>query len=165
MEEKTNVMRILEQKKIAYQPHSYVTTDAVSGTEVAAVLGQDPKRVFKTLVTVAKSGNHYVFVIPVEKELDLKKAAKAVGEKSIDMVKSKELLGLTGYIHGGCSPIGMKKFFKTTIDSTAENCETFCVSAGKIGYQVELSPKDLAKVIRYQMADLTVDHGENEEQA
>lgn len=99
---KLNVMRILEQKKIAYQPHSYVTTDAVSGTEVAAVLGQDPKRVFKTLVTVAKSGNHYVFVIPVEKELDLKKAAKAVGEKSIDMVKSKELLGLTGYIHGGC---------------------------------------------------------------
>ena len=160
MEEKTNVMRILEQKKIAYQPHSYVTTDAVSGTEVAAVLGQDPKRVFKTLVTVAKSGNHYVFVIPVEKELDLKKAAKAVGEKSIDMVKSKELLGLTGYIHGGCSPIGMKKFFKTTIDSTAENCETFCISAGKIGYQVELSPRDLAKVIRYQMADLTVDHGE-----
>ena len=158
MEEKTNVMRILEQKKIAYQPHSYVTTDAVSGTEVAAVLGQDPKRVFKTLVTVAKSGNHYVFVIPVEKELDLKKAAKAVGEKSIDMVKSKELLGLTGYIHGGCSPIGMKKFFKTTIDSTAENCETFCISAGKIGYQVELSPRDLAKVIRYQMADLTVDH-------
>ena len=158
MEEKTNVMRILEQKKIAYQPHSYVTTDAVSGTEVAAVLGQDPKRVFKTLVTVAKSGNHYVFVIPVEKELDLKKAAKAVGEKSIDMVKSKELLGLTGYIHGGCSPIGMKKFFKTTIDSTAENCETFCISAGKIGYQVELSPRDLAKVIRFQMADLTVDH-------
>ena len=157
-EEKTNVMRVLEQKKIAYQPHSYVTTDAVSGTEVAAVLGQDPKRVFKTLVTVAKSGNHYVFVIPVEKELDLKKAAKAVGEKSIDMVKSKELLGLTGYIHGGCSPIGMKKFFKTTIDSTAENCETFCISAGKIGYQVELSPRDLAKVIRYQMADLTVDH-------
>ena len=102
MEEKANVMRILEQKKIAYQPHSYVTTDAVSGTEVAAVLGQDPKRVFKTLVTVAKSGNHYVFVIPVEKELDLKKAAKAVGQKSIDMEKSKELLVLTGYIHGGC---------------------------------------------------------------
>ena len=100
MEEKTNVMRILEQKKIAYQPHSYVTTDAVSGTEVAAVLGQDPKRVFKTLVTVAKSGNHYVFVIPVEKELDLKKAAKAVGEKSIDMVKSKELLGRKNRLSG-----------------------------------------------------------------
>ena len=136
MEEKTNVMRILEQKKIAYQPHSYVTTDAVSGTEVAAVLGQDPKRVFKTLVTVAKSGNHYVFVIPVEKELDLKKAAKAVGEKSIDMVKSKELLGLTGYIHGGCSPIGMKKFFKTVIDKSAQNFDTIIFRAGKIGYQV-----------------------------
>lgn len=131
MEEKTNVMRILEQKKIAYQPHSYVTTDAVSGTEVAAVLGQDPKRVFKTLVTVAKSGNHYVFVIPVEKELDLKKAAKAVGEKSIDMVKSKELLGLTGYIHGGCSPIGMKKFFKTTFQKEAAEYDTIMFSARK----------------------------------
>ena len=101
-----------------------------------------------------------MFVIPVARELDLKKAAKAVGEKSIEMLKSKDLLPLTGYIHGGCSPVGMKKFFKTTIDSTAENCETFCISAGKIGYQVELSPRDLAKVIRYQMADLTVDHGE-----
>ena len=135
MEEKTNVMRILEQKKIAYQPHSYVTTDAVSGTEVAAVLGQDPKRVFKTLVTVAKSGNHYVFVIPVEKELDLKKAAKAVGEKSIDMVKSKELLGLTGYIHGGCSPIGMKKFFKTTFQKEAAEYDTIMFSAVKRGQQ------------------------------
>ena len=146
MEEKTNVMRILEQKKIAYQPHSYVTTDAVSGTEVAAVLGQDPKRVFKTLVTVAKSGNHYVFVIPVEKELDLKKAAKAVGEKSIDMVKSKELLGLTGYIHGGCSPIGMKKFFKTTFQKEAAEYDTIMFSAGKIGYQVELPLKEVSRI-------------------
>ena len=127
MEEKTNVMRILEQKKIAYQPHSYVTTDAVSGTEVAAVLGQDPKRVFKTLVTVAKSGNHYVFVIPVEKELDLKKAAKAVGEKSIDMVKSKELLGLTGYIHGGCSPIGMKKFSRRLFKKRQQSMTQLCL--------------------------------------
>ena len=146
-EEKTNVMRVLEQKKVPYKGHCYVDTDAVSGVEVAEVLGQDPAHVF-----------NYVFVIPVARELDLKKAAKAVGEKSIEMVKSKDLLPLTGYIHGGCSPVGMKKFFKTTIDSTAENCETFCISAGKIGYQVELSPRDLAKVIRYQMADLTVDH-------
>ena len=157
MEEKTNVMRILEQKKIAYQPHSYVTTDAVSGTEVAAVLGQDPKRVFKTLVTVAKSGNHYVFVIPVEKELDLKKAAKAVGEKSIDMVKSKELLGLTGYIHGGCSPIGMKKFFKTTFQKKAAEYDTIMFSAGKIGYQVELPLKEVSKVIRYQLGDIVTE--------
>ena len=159
-EEKTNVMRVLEQKKVPYKGHCYVDTDAVSGVEVAEVLGQDPAHVFKTLVTMGKTKQNYVFVIPVAEELDLKKAAKAVGEKSIEMLKSKDLLPLTGYIHGGCSPIGMKKFFKTTIDSTAENCETFCISAGKIGYQVELSPRDLAKVIRYQMADLTVDHGE-----
>ena len=157
MEEKTNVMRILEQKKIAYQPHSYVTTDAVSGTEVAAVLGQDPKRVFKTLVTVAKSGNHYVFVIPVEKELDLKKAAKCVGEKKIDMIKSKELLGLTGYVHGGCSPIGMKKFFRTTIDESAEKFEHIVFSGGKIGYQVETSLEELRKVIKFELADITVE--------
>ena len=135
MEEKTNVMRILEQKKIAYQPHSYVTTDAVSGTEVAAVLGQDPKRVFKTLVTVAKSGNHYVFVIPVE----------------------KELLGLTGYIHGGCSPIGMKKFFKTTFQKEAAEYDTIMFSAGKIGYQVELPLKEVSKVIRYQLGDIVTE--------
>lgn len=105
MDEKTNVMRILEQKKIKHETHSYVGTGAISGNEVAAVLGQDPNYVFKTLVTVGKSKNNYVFVIPVEKELNLKKAAKAVGEKSVEMIKSKELLPLTGYIHGGCPTI------------------------------------------------------------
>lgn len=109
-EEKTNVMRILDQKKVKYTPHSYDPEQAVSGVEVAAVLRQDAERVFKTLVTTGKTGTHYVFVIPVAEELDLKKAAKAVGEKSIEMLKSKDLLPLTGYIHGGCSPIGMKKF-------------------------------------------------------
>lgn len=158
VEEKTNVMRVLEQKKVSYKGHCYADTDAISGVEVAAVLGQDPDHVFKTLVTVGKTKQNYVFVMPVAKELDLKKAAKAVGEKSIEMLKSKDLLPLTGYIHGGCSPIGMKKFFRTTIDSQVQNCETFCISAGKIGYQVELSPKDLAKVIRYEVADLTVEH-------
>ena len=108
MDEKTNVMRILEQKKIKHETHSYVGTGAVSGSEVASALSQNPKRVFKTLVTVGKSKNNYVFVIPVEKELNLKKAAKIVGEKSIDMLKSKDLLSLTGYIHGGCSPIFLK---------------------------------------------------------
>ena len=156
MYEKTNVMRILDQKKIKHKTYSYVGTGAISGTEVAEVLGQNPKSVFKTLVTVGKSKNNYVFVIPVEKELDLKKAAKAVGEKSIDMIKSKELLPLTGYIHGGCSPIGMKKFFKTIIDISAEEYESIIFSAGKIGYQVEMSMEDLSKVIRFTTADLVM---------
>ena len=154
MDEKTNVMRILEQKKIKHETHSYVGTGAVSWSEVASALGQDPKRVFKTLVTVGKSKNNYVFVIPVEKELNLKKAAKIVGEKSIDMLKSKDLLSLTGYIHGGCSPIGMKKFFKTVIDISAEDYDTIIFSAGKIGYQVEMSLSELSKVIRFTTADI-----------
>ena len=154
-ENKTNVMRMLDKAKVKYNHYSYADTDAISGTEVAAVLGQDPKRVFKTLVTVAKSGNHYVFVIPVEKELDLKKAAHAVNEKSVEMLKSKDLLPLTGYIHGGCSPIGMKKFFKTTIDSSAPDFETIIFSAGKIGYQVEVSLNDLQKIIRFELHEIT----------
>lgn len=154
MDEKTNVMRILDKKNIKYNSYSYVDTDAISGLEVADALGQDPKQVFKTLVTVGKSKNYYVFVIPVEKELNLKNAAKAVKEKSIEMIKSKELLPLTGYIHGGCSPIGMKKFYTTIIDSSAEKLETFIFSAGKIGYQVELSLNELKKVIQLQVADL-----------
>ncbi len=160
MEEKTNVMRILDKKKIAYTAHTYADTEAISGTEVAAVLGQDPKRVFKTLVTVGKSKNYYVFVIPVEKELDLKKAAKAVGEKSIEMLKSKELFGLTGYIHGGCSPIGMKKFFRTTFQQEAADYETIMFSAGKIGYQVELPLREVDKVIRYQLGDVVVENSQ-----
>ncbi len=153
--EKTNVMRILDQKKILYQAYTYVDTDAVSGIEVAEVLGQNPNQVFKTLVTVGASKRNYVFVIPVCAELHLKKAAKAVGEKSIEMIKSKELLPLTGYIHGGCSPIGMKKLFKTVIDSSAKNFETIIFSAGKIGYQVEVSPADLKKVILFEFAELS----------
>ena len=153
--EKTNVMRLLDQKKADYRSYSYVSTGAISGVEVAAALGQDPAKVFKTLVTAGRSGQHYVFVIPVARELDLKKAAKAAGEKSIEMIKSKDLLPLTGYIHGGCSPIGMKKFFPTFIDQTAAEHETFCFSAGKIGYQVEMSLQTLGKMIRYTLADLT----------
>lgn len=153
-DEKTNVCRILEQKKINYILHTYADTDAVNGDEIVAVLNEDPDRTFKTLVTVGKSGNHYVFVIPVSHELDLKKAAAAVGEKNIEMIKSKELLPLTGYIHGGCSPIGMKKFFTTVIDKSATNFETIYYSAGKIGYQVETSTEDLAKVIRFSFYDV-----------
>ncbi len=152
--EKTNVMRILDQKKIDYQSYCYADTDALSGVEVAAVLKQNPDRVFKTLVTVSASKNNYVFLVPVEKELDLKKAAKAVGEKSISMIKSKDLLALTGYIHGGCSPIGMKKQFVTTIHSTACDFEKILFSAGKIGYQVELSLEELKKVIKFNMEDV-----------
>lgn len=154
MEEKTNVMRTLDQKKISYKSYSYADTDAISGVEVATALNQNPKQVFKTLVTIGKSKKNYVFVIPVEKELNLKMAAKAVGEKSIEMIKSKELLPLTGYIHGGCSPIGMKKIFVTTIDNSVENFETFIFSAGKIGYQVEVGLEDLKKVIKFQLAEI-----------
>ncbi|MEE1038105.1 MAG: Cys-tRNA(Pro) deacylase [Eubacterium sp.] len=155
-EEKTNVMRILDQKKINYKSYCYANTDAISGIDVAHVMNQDPAQVFKTLVTRGKSGSNYVFVIPCDKELDLKKAASAANEKSIEMIKSKELLGLTGYIHGGCSPIGMKKIFPTYLDSSSLNFDTIIFSAGKIGYQVEVDPEDIYdKVIRFAVADLT----------
>lgn len=153
--EKTNVMRILDQKKIEYLEHCYVSTSAISGEEVASVLGENPSQVFKTLVTIGSTKNHYVFLVPVNKELDLKKAAKAVNEKSIEMIKSKELLPLTGYIHGGCSPIGMKKQFKTIIDITANEFETIIFSAGKIGYQVELSLNNLRKAINFKLEDIS----------
>lgn len=154
MEEKTNVMRILDKSKVKYQVHTYMNTGAVSGMEVAEVLGEDPDAVFKTLVTVGKSSAHYVFMIPVSRELDLKKAAKSVGEKKVDMVASKELLPLTGYIHGGCSPIGMKKGFKTVIDASAKNHQTIMFSGGKIGYQTETTLEELRKVLRFQLHDV-----------
>ncbi len=153
--DKTNVMRILEQKKINYKYYDYTNTDAISGIEAANVLNQDPNTVFKTLVTVGKSGNNYVFVIPVNKELDLKLAAVVTKEKSISMLKSKDLLPLTGYIHGGCSPIGMKKTFKTVIDKSALSNNTIIISGGKIGYQVELTLEDLKKVIDYTLEFIT----------
>ncbi|RKJ44554.1 Cys-tRNA(Pro) deacylase [bacterium 1XD8-76] len=151
---KTNAIRLLEQKKIPFTVHNYVDSGVISGMEVAQVLGEDPEMVFKTLVTVGKSGEHYVFVVPVNRELDLKKAAHAAGEKSISMIKSKELLDLTGYIHGGCSPVGMKKFFKTFMDKSAESHRTIMVSGGKIGYQIEIAPEELSKVIRFTLEDI-----------
>ena len=154
-ETKTNVMRLLEQSGVEYKSHSYAHTDAISGPDVAAVLGEDPERVFKTLVTVGASKEHFVFVIPVCLELDLKKAAKASGEKKIEMIKSKELLPLTGYIHGGCSPIGMKKLFKTFFDETALLYDKIFFSAGKIGYQVEVAPQDVEKMIPVTFADIS----------
>ena len=155
-EEKTNVMRILEQKKVPYTHYCYEGTGAVSGVEVAQVLNQDMSKVFKTLVTVSKSNKYYVFMIPVAEELDLKKSAKIVQEKSIEMLKSKDLFSLTGYIHGGCSPIGMKILFETIIDDSALNNQTIIFSAGKIGYQVELSLDLLKKVIPYKIGSVTV---------
>ena len=156
--EKTNVMRKLDQLKIAHKEH-FLGDDkvAISGTEVAKILNENEDKVFKTLVTVAKSNNHYVFMVPVAKELDLKKAAASVGEKSLEMLHQKDLLPLTGYVHGGCSPIGMKKQFKTVIHNTASSFDTIYFSAGKIGYQVELPLDSLKKVIRIIEADIIKD--------
>lgn len=157
-DEKTNVMRTLEQKKIPYTAHTYPHEDgvAVDGVTVANMLGQDPGAVFKTLVTKGASGGYYVFDIPVAENLDLKKAAKAVGEKSIAMLPSKELLGLTGYVHGGCSPVGMKKLFPTVFHESCMAFDTIMVSAGKIGYQVECKPDDLIGLVRAKTADVIV---------
>ena len=154
--EKTNVMRILEQKKIPYTPHFYPHGEGIptDGVTVANFVGKDVKSVYKTLVTRSASKNYYVFVIPVAEHLDLKKAAKAVKEKSIEMIKQDELLPLTGYIHGGCSPVGMKKLFRTTFHIDIEKLETVAVSAGKVGAQIELSPSALIKLVNGRTADL-----------
>lgn len=152
-EEKTNVMRYLEQKKVVYMPHWYACPDgAVDGISVAALLKKDAGTVFKTLVTQGTSKKYYVFVIPAQRELDLKAAAKAAGEKSIQMIRQAELLPLTGYVHGGCSPLGMKKPLTTFLDQSAQALETVTVSAGRIGAQVELSPADLCKLVRGRFA-------------
>ena len=153
-EEKTNAVRLLTQKKLAFQTHDYTDSGAVSGLEVAQALGQEPQQMFKTLVTEGRSGAHYVFLVPVAGELDLKKAASAVGEKSVAMIKAKDLLPLTGYIHGGCSPVGMKKFFPTVIDQSAAQFDTIFFSGGRIGLQIETSLTELEKVIRFRLADI-----------
>ena len=155
-EEKTNVMRILDQKKVAYTPHHYAHPDgAVDGVSVAALIDRDPAAVCKTLVTQGASKKYYVFVIPVGRELELKAAARAVGEKSIAMLPQAQLLPLTGYVHGGCSPIGMKKQFSTVLDQSVENLDTIVVSAGRIGAQVELSPAALCGLVRGAFAPVT----------
>ncbi len=153
--DKTNVMRLLEQKKIPFCSYTYESEGAISGVEVAGLLGQDPAQVFKTLVTTGRSGTHYVFVIPVGAGLDLRKAAKAVGEKSLEMLRQKDLLPLTGYIHGGCSPIGMKKALRTVVDASAAGFESIIFSGGRIGLQVQLGLADLARLVRLELADVT----------
>lgn len=155
--DKTNVMRVLEQKKIPYQSYMYDSDGAITGLEVAEKLGQNPAQVFKTLVTTGKSSTHYVFVIPVGAGLDLKKAARTVGEKSLEMLKQKDLLPLTGYIHGGCSPIGMKKLFRTTIDASAADYSSIIFSGGRIGLQVQVSLHDLSRIVPFQLADITTE--------
>lgn len=153
-EDKTNVMRVLDGRKIAYDKHSYEPDATMSGEEIAHILGEDAEKVFKTLVTQGKSGAYYVFVVPVNEELNLKKAATASGEKAVSMIKQKELLPLTGYVHGGCSPIGMKKQFPTFLHETATAYDTICVSAGRVGCQIELAPSDLISVTGCTTANL-----------
>ena len=154
---KTNVMRVLEQKNIPYIAHSYPPDGAIDGVSVATMLGQDTECVFKTLVAKGASGGYYVFDIPVAETLDLKKAAKAVGEKSIAMLPQKELLPLTGYVHGGCSPVGMKKQFPTVFHETVEIIDTIMVSAGKIGCQVQCEPAALMELLDARAADIVVE--------
>lgn len=153
-DDKTNVMRVLDKAKINYSFRKYEQNASLTGGEIARLLGEEPEKVFKTLVTVSKSKEHYVFMLPVEKELDLKKAARAAGEKNIEMIAQKELLSLTGYVHGGCSPIGMKKQFKTFIDESARQFDTIMFSAGKVGYQVEIATADAERLIPLYFADL-----------
>ena len=155
-EQKTNAMRILEQKKIRYTAHEYAHGDGpVDGVTVARLTGQDPAKVFKTLVTVGASRANYVFVIPVAAELDLKRAAKAVGEKSVAMIHVSEITPLTGYVRGGCSPVGMKKLFPTVFDASAAEQDTILVSGGRIGTQIEAAPADLIALTRGKTAEIT----------
>lgn len=151
---KTNAMRILESENIDFEIIEYSTEDGIGGVDVAEKLGEDKERVFKTLVTESKEGENFVFVVPVSSELDLKKAAKASGSKKVEMIPQKKLLPLTGYVHGGCSPVGMKKEFKTFIDSSAENLDFFYVSGGKVGMQIKLNPKELVNLIDGEFADI-----------
>lgn len=153
---KTNAMRILDKKKISYQVNSYTCEEFIDGVHIADKLGQSYEKSFKTLVAVGKSKEHYVFVIPVDKEIDFKKAAKVVGEKSIELVPVKEIQGLTGYIRGGCTPIGMKKLFKTIIQESAKEHEEIIISGGKLGLQILLNPKDLIMVVNGEYGDVIV---------
>ena len=161
--EKTNVLRVLDSKKIPYQSHAYEADPTLTGEQIAGILNEDANKVFKTLVTQGKTGQYYVFAVPVKAGLDLKKAAKAAGEKSIAMIKQKDLLPLTGYVHGGCSPIGMKKQFPTFIHETATGFEKIFVSAGRVGMQVELAPQDLIKVANVKTADVASEDGTDAE--
>ena len=155
MEYKTNVMRILDAHKIFYKHFSYDVNPAMTGVDIARVQNQNPDMVFKTLLTMARPGHYCVFLIPVARELDLKRAAVAVNAKALSMVHQRDLLGICGYVHGGCSPIGMKKLFPTVVDSSAKNFETIIFSAGRPGHQVQLAPSDLQKIVPFVFADVS----------
>lgn len=154
---KTNTMRILDKAGILYKTHAYDHGDGlVDGISVAAKIGQPVEKVYKTLVTQGTTREYYVFVIPVARELDLKAAAKAVNEKAVEMIKVTDINKVTGYIRGGCSPIGMKKEYKTVLDSSCRELDTFIVSAGKIGHQIELAPKDLAGLLHCMIDSISI---------
>ena len=156
-ETKTNAVRIVETHKVPYTLHTYPCKEAVDGVTVAGMLGVEPERVYKTLVTQGKSGAYFVFVVPVEKELDLKKAARSVGEKAVAMIPVKDISRVTGYVRGGCSPVGMKKQLVTRIDESAILQEKIFVSAGRIGQQMELSPESIIRIAGAQYADITME--------
>lgn len=153
---KTNAMRILEQKGIKFRVNLYECEEFIDAIHVADQLGQDYECSFKTLVALGKSGAHYVFVLPIAEELDLKKAAKSVGEKSVELIHVKEIFGLTGYVRGGCTPIGMKKQFVTVIDETAQLFDEIIISGGRIGAQIIINPMDLQAAISFEFVDLTL---------
>ncbi len=155
--DKTNAMRLLERQKLPYLPHEFPAGEGITHAELSEAIGVPLERIYKTLVTVGRSGEHYVFVVPLERELELKKAARVSGEKSIEMVKSKELLPLTGYVHGGCSPVGMKKQFKTFVDLSAKAFDTVSVSGGRRGLQMELDPNALSAAFGFDFADVATD--------
>ena len=153
---KTNAMRILEKNKIDFKHYTYECEEFVDGGQTADLLGLNHEMVYKTLVTVGSSKEYFVFVIPIDDELDLKKAARAVQEKSLAMIPVKDITNVTGYVRGGCTAVGMKKQYKTTISISAEKLDTMIVSGGRIGSQIELKPADLCKVVNGQFADVTV---------
>lgn len=155
-ENKTNAMRILDKHKIAYRTNSYECEEFIDGIHVADINGDAYDQSFKTLVTVGKSGGYYVFVIPIDKEIDFKKAAKVVGEKSVEMIPVKEIQGVTGYIRGGCTPLGMKKQYPTLIQESAADFDEIIISGGRLGLQIILNPKDLAQAVNGKFCDVIV---------
>lgn len=155
-ENKTNAMRILDKNKIPYRTKTYECDEFIDGIHIADMNGDPYEQSFKTLVTVGKTGNYYVFVIPIHKEIDFKKAAKIVGEKSVEMIHVKDINGVTGYIRGGCTPLGMKKLYPTVIDESAKNFDEIIISGGKLGMQIIVNPLDLAKVVNGRFAEVTV---------
>jgi len=157
---KTNAMRILDRNKIPYEVNTYECDEFIDGIHIAIQNGQDPDISYKTLVMVGKSKNYYVFVLPIAEEVDMKKAAKSVGEKSVEMIHVKDINSITGYIRGGCTPLGMKKQFPTVVDSSAEKYDKIIISGGRIGSQIILNPQDLVKVVRGKFDNIVAQHQE-----